>query len=585
MRYRALGLFAISVAFMLLIASSASGWTALAPITPSPTIPMIYTKALALEAGGGGIAPGIWVTEVGNNWPDARAYKYALTPTTLQQTIGAAASTNDDLRYPGGIAVNPSNHDVYISDTETDRILRFSSAGALISATSGNSGSPIKLDRPHGLKIAGNTLYIANSGTTGINRGIKRVSLDFSTWGADITSADFHSGPSDIAVDTAGGRIWAADEGYRHGEDDTAAGVTSATLGSVLRFDMNGVQKQRIVRPDAGSTQFGQPYSVEYDAAAGILYMADYYRDKFFALNASGDEVLDTFGPSAAPVAMSFDSGSRILYAGRVGSHGWPPAAGLQAIARIQAPPVPSCSSQPDFSTAMNTSITVTLNCDAGADTIRFEIISQPAHGDFTDVSANGSARIYVPDVGYSGSDIFSFRVVSKRGLSPAEAIVITVTAPDPPGPTGPTGPTTPIPPVIPIVPDPEPVVQIPNFPTPRQSAKPTLTNLRVARHGKSMVDIKGTLKFFAATGAPLQIGACNGNAELSLQAKKGRRVRTLNGDSAKLTSLNGACAAKFTLTTAARNRKQILSIRLRHPGNDSILPIDSSFKVVSSKK
>jgi DNA-binding beta-propeller fold protein YncE len=487
MRYRALGLFAIAIASMFLAASSASGANQLAPITPNAPNAMVYTKGLALDVRAG-TSPTIWVTDVGKGDTNDRAYRYPVVPagssTAPSQNIGGTFSGGGTLYYPGGIAVNPANGDVYIADTNHSRIMRFTSAGMLLNYSYGNNNSAIKLNRPHGLKIAGNTLYIANSGTNGVDRGIKRVSLDLSTWGSDITSADFHSGPSDIAVDVASGRIWAADEGYRHGEDDTAAGVTSATLGSVLQFDMNGVQNQRIVRPDAGPTQFGQPYSVEYDAAAGVVYMADYYKDKIFTLDAASGAAVNTFGSIVAPVAMSFDAGSRILYAGQVGTHVWQ-GPGAREIERFQM-----------------------------------------------------------------------------------DAVV----AP----PVDPAPPTTPLP---------EPEVQATTFPPAPLRAKPSLKNLRFVKHGKSLIDIKGTLRFVAASGASLPVTACSEDGDLLLQTKKGRRTKTLNSDFVKLTSSRGACTAKFTLTTAAGNRKKQLSIRLSHPGNASILPIDSSFKVASSKK
>jgi hypothetical protein len=85
--------------------------------------------------------------------------------------------------------------------------------------------------------------------------------------------------------------------------------------------------------------------------------------------------------------------------------------------------------------------------------------------------------------------------------------------------------------------------------------------------------------------GAPLPAQACSEDADLLLQAKKGRRTKTLNSDYVKLTSSSGACSAKFKLTTAASNRSKKLSIKISHPGNDSILPNDSNFKVASSKK
>ncbi|MGH2906220.1 MAG: NHL repeat-containing protein [Solirubrobacterales bacterium] len=343
MRPRTLGILATVIAPLLLLAPSASGWSQLAPITPDAAHSMVYTKGLALDAHSNPAS--IWVTDVGQGAPNDKVYRFPLSAsgaTVPSQTITGNFTGGGSLNYPGGIAVNQANGDLYVADTNNNRIVQFNANGMLLNYSYGKPGT-IALTRPHGLKIVGDTLYIANSGSGTTNRGIKRVSLDLQTWGSDITSTDFHTGPSDIAVDATHNRIWAADEGYRAGETDP--GVTSATLGRVLEFNLTtGAQVHDYTRPASGPDPFGQPYSVEYDAAANLLYLADYAKNSIFVLNADDGSLAGKIGAVSpvspnTPVAMALDPASRILYVGQVGTKTWN-GPGAREIERFQLDPV-----------------------------------------------------------------------------------------------------------------------------------------------------------------------------------------------------------------------------------------------------
>ncbi len=455
MHNRILGLILVVGCILGISASSASAWTALSPIVPSAGNEMFYPKGVAFDAGGDGVTPGVWVTEVGHGSPNDRAYKYPLggsgpsgsNPllTVGPQAFAAGPTSAGIFDYPGGVAVNPANHDVYISDTNNNRVLRFDSAGVALKQTpldttpmvgfcppfeSPSCGTVVSLSRPHSLKFINNKVYIADLG----NKRIRTISADFSTFGTTFSSpTHFFTGPSDVAVDPVSGNVWAPDEGDRAGEDDP--GVPVGTPGRVVTFNSAGTETGQLLKPE-----FGQPYGAEYDLAARVVYISDYAKNAVFVLDADTGNILDTITDITAPVAMSLDPATRILYVGEVGTHIYQEAGPVRDIERIQLDNIPNCTGSPSVTTFAGQPAGVDFDCN-GQNNLTYAIKTNPAHGTITQFDAATGTGTYTPNAGYVGNDTITFNSLGKSGHSADTNVAVTVNA-LPTGPTGPAGPT-----------------------------------------------------------------------------------------------------------------------------------------------
>ncbi|MFI5037790.1 MAG: hypothetical protein ACHP93_04865, partial [Solirubrobacterales bacterium] len=164
----------------------------------------------------------------------------------------------------GGLATDAAG-DVYVVDSSRDRIEKFDSNGNFILAW-GHPGE--ELGQFHffsstnptqppggGIAVAGNYVYVADSG----NNRIQRFALDGSEamqWGTKGSGPGQFSYPRGVAAN--GSEVLVADDdNYR-----------------IEKFDPNGAFQASAGSAGTGPGQFGFPYGVALDAA-GNVYVAD----------------------------------------------------------------------------------------------------------------------------------------------------------------------------------------------------------------------------------------------------------------------------------------------------------------------
>ena len=141
-------------------------------------------------------------------------------------------SASAKLNNPQGLAVNPSNGDLYIADAGNNRIRKVS--GGIITTLLG--GGAISLANPHGVAVdnAGN-IYIADTGNNVVrkwsNGAVTTVAGTgaggFNNYSGSATATDLF-GPRSVAVD-AFGNLYIADF-----NNDLIRKVTAGALTSVL---------------------------------------------------------------------------------------------------------------------------------------------------------------------------------------------------------------------------------------------------------------------------------------------------------------------------------------------------------------
>jgi tripartite motif-containing protein 71 len=164
----------------------------------------------------------------------------------------------------GGIALDAAGN-VYVVDSANNRIQKFSPGGAFITSWGGSGhglgrfrfGSSTNPAQPPGggIAVAGNYVYVADSG----NDRIERFNLSGGEplqWGSPGAGLGQFSDPRGLAAN--GSEVIVADDGNNR----------------VQRFDPNGVFQAAVGGLGAGPAQFDHPFGVALDAA-GNVYVAD----------------------------------------------------------------------------------------------------------------------------------------------------------------------------------------------------------------------------------------------------------------------------------------------------------------------
>ena len=250
--------------------------------------------------------------------PDGVIHRFAGTGTEGSARSGAAAASAE-LDQPEAVAANAAG-DVFVSDTDNNRVLEISPQGSIISAiASGRPGyagdgqaataAAVELDQPSGLAVdAKGNLYIADSANNVIRRVdaatgiITTVAGDyaadaasgglggFAGDGGPATSARLND-PEGVALDGAGD-LFIADTFNNAIRLVTPAGTISTVVNSTAAAGAE----------TSGSTASGvhlnAPGAVAVDPATSILYIAD-------TRNSAVAEVfgLAKAGAAAGPVA------------------------------------------------------------------------------------------------------------------------------------------------------------------------------------------------------------------------------------------------------------------------------------------
>jgi beta-lactamase regulating signal transducer with metallopeptidase domain/sugar lactone lactonase YvrE len=122
---------------------------------------------------------------------------------SLSITPPAFALSIEDVKYPGGVAVDSSG-DIYVSDTRRDCIKKFDGNGTFLSQLGGHGSTPGMLIYPQGLAVGpGDCLYVADVQ----NQRVQKFSSDgkfLVSWGEEGTGQGKFNRPYNVAVDKTG---------------------------------------------------------------------------------------------------------------------------------------------------------------------------------------------------------------------------------------------------------------------------------------------------------------------------------------------------------------------------------------------
>lgn len=169
-------------------------------------------------------------------------------------------------------------------------------------------------------------------------------------------------------------------------------------------------------------TESGNPSLWGFSRAGGALALQP---TPLRCVSVTAADTCETFRQGNRIQAMSVSNDGRNVYAG-----------GNSRIWAFAADRPPVCQNV-SASTAVNTAVTVTLNCsDPDGEPVTYEKASDPARGSVAGVRGNQVS--YAPQIGTSGTDSFTYRAVSAGVPSDPATVTVDVSPPASAGPPAP---------------------------------------------------------------------------------------------------------------------------------------------------
>ena len=183
---------------------------------------------------------------------------------------GTEGSASGQFKRPQGVAVDSAGN-VYVADTNNNRIQKFNSAGGII-ATWGNSGTgsgQFSIPAAIALDSAGN-VYVAEEGNNRVQK-FNSIGGYISQWGTKGSGNGQFLTPSGIAVDSSGNVY-----------------VAESANDRVQKFNSMGGYISQWGTSGSGYGQFIHPHGIAIDSS-GNVYVTDYGNDRVQKFNSNGE--------------------------------------------------------------------------------------------------------------------------------------------------------------------------------------------------------------------------------------------------------------------------------------------------------
>jgi YD repeat-containing protein len=260
--------------------------------------------------------------------------------------FGEAGSEAGQLEAPSDVAIGPEG-DLWVADTENDRIQRFDAQGELLSQFGSAGSEDGQLNQPTGVEIDGEgNLWVVDRG----NHRLQRFSPEgqfLSKFGEFGFGEGKLAAPGQVAIDAAGdlwitdyfrlqrfspngefvGVVGAGQLSQPTGIDigpEGAVWVASSGNDKVFAFDDEGELVTQLGSSGAGEGQFEQPIDIAL-GPQGNLWVADAQLDRVQLLDQDGDYIAQ-FGETGAgeeqlnlanPSGIAVDAGGNLWIADR----------------------------------------------------------------------------------------------------------------------------------------------------------------------------------------------------------------------------------------------------------------------------
>jgi DNA-binding beta-propeller fold protein YncE len=238
---------------------------------------------------------------------------------------GISGSSLGQLDGPLGVAVDPTNGTVFVSDYVANKIQEFNSSGTPVQ-TLGQPGSDYgELEHPEGLAYDPwlNDVVVADAGNNRIDLLNVSYGTEVSMFGWGVLSGD--SGE----LDTCGFAqiCLAGQSGAGNGEFKGPTAVAVASNGTIYVADSGNNRVQLMTYSTAasfdakwggaagsGPGEFNNPQAVAIDPNDGNVYVSDFNNGRVEELTASGDYLSD-FGSAGTRAGQFLDGAAGLAIA------------------------------------------------------------------------------------------------------------------------------------------------------------------------------------------------------------------------------------------------------------------------------
>ncbi len=201
----------------------------------------------------------IWVSDAGNNrieeFSPERAFiqtfgwgvsngKSKLEDCKTACQAGIAGSGEGQLSGPQGITYDPTNGELYVSDTANNRIEEFSTKGAFVKAFGEYGKNEGQLNSPHGLTAdsTGN-IWVADQSNSRLEK-FSEEGKPSGVFGKEGTGPGEFSGVSDVTF--CNGNLYAIDYGGERAEEFTTTGHFDKAFGEAGKENGKFTQISRV---------------------------------------------------------------------------------------------------------------------------------------------------------------------------------------------------------------------------------------------------------------------------------------------------------------------------------------------------
>jgi streptogramin lyase len=251
---------------------------------------------------------------------DATFTTPALTPT-FSSAFGSFGTGNGQFNEPTGIAVNPTNGIVAVSDEKNDRIQEFNEKGEFIRAFGTEGTGNGQLKEPRGVaEDAKGDVWVTDTGNSRVEEFNEKGEY-VSQLGTKGTGNGQLTEPKGLAVD-AKGNVWVADSGNKRVQEfnekgeyvrqfsagtnpigvaiDPKGNVWSDNeneTGAIEEHNEKGESIGKFASRGEGSGQVSFPKRIAIDSS-GFVWVADSGNDRVDVFNEKGEYVtkFGTFG-------------------------------------------------------------------------------------------------------------------------------------------------------------------------------------------------------------------------------------------------------------------------------------------------
>ncbi len=224
------------------------------------------------------------------------------SPGAYLSQFGSGGSGDGQFNGPGGITLDASGN-IYVVDSNNNRVEKFDSSGAYLSQFGSNGSGDGQFSSPSVIALdASGNIYVTDSGNNRVQK-FDSSGAYLSQFGSGGSGDGQFNGPGGITLD-ASGNIYVTDFGNHR----------------VQKFDSSGAYLSQFGSNGSGDGQFSTPSIIALDAS-GNIYVTDYNNARVQKFDSSG-AYLSQFGSSgsgdgqfAGPTGITLDASGNIYVA------------------------------------------------------------------------------------------------------------------------------------------------------------------------------------------------------------------------------------------------------------------------------